>query len=1018
MEVYQNPEFERKLDESGEVFAIDTLYRSVKPQKALPAMQHSSSGRFQTEKATAKSNDKLPRIGAATALEAEKKVSPVKMEEEGPSNTVPNGHLASSGKPHPPFTSHGSLGGGPLIAMNSVWPSGGRVVSPQRAWMTVGGHYRDHGGGFELEAPTASRIIAKLKLLEDYIRSGSTGSYSASGIASNGTADDLIKRITEMEERLADRDLSQARLEQKLHKTELAVKAASASSNLEAKINDIAEKVKRIKASVAKIDTQISAGEARASQLQSAIDQATKSSSARMTALEGKMEAVKTGADKAVMDLGAALGSKLESTRSTLDARLSENAVQTLKMISQSSEKDREETRLALAQIERETARVEARLQEGSQAQTASLTLVSDAIGGQQQRILDLEKQVEMLNGAVAAAGKEAEEKMQGTLAVMLTRMQALEEAAKEKGLENTASAATFMPAAAAAEEEGSSTLAGTVAALQAQMLDINGRLLLQKVAIISAEDSASDNRSSAIQQAEQLATSVGYLAHKLEEMSQRLAAVEDKGVTYKEVVVSCRDSAQAATAATAATTATATEGEDVAQAPVAPPSLSIADSATLLSLQETLELIHARVIALESATTQKTAHLADSAGEGRGSIHTLSEATGVLQQVLERIQVIENRLSVSSPAEVGHGADSATSVTPISLEVLEHITNRIKALEEGTAASSPTSYAAEGAAPSAATAATEGAAELSLRVDSLADELHDRVTELQEKMSNLLQLIVQRVKSLEVMVNGPASASRAATPLELKPPPGSVEVVQNPEVTSLQQQLEAVQSRLVAIESDSIKVPLELKIVSETSPEQVPTQQSRLEEDVASLTVQLHELQERFKTELAAVYASAAAAAAAAAAVLPGTAVADMTYQPLAGNAEGSVHVAMVEQRLNEIREEGVSKLQDIHEKVTPVLQLLVQRVKDLETAGSTSSSAPGAGSVEVATVPLVDTAVIEKRMETMQKESSELSGRISAVEDSLTQKLNAMQGKVTNVMQLLVQRVKALESAAGVPR
>ena len=157
------------------------------------------------------------------------------------------------------------------------------------------------------------------------------------------------------------------------------------------------------------------------------------------------------------------------------------------------------------------------------------------------------------------------------------------------------------------------------------------------------------------------------------------------------------------------------------------------------------------------------------------------------------------------STLEAPKPSDSAAP----SLEALSHLDSRIKALEEKGSSATPAAVAASGESPElsglkatvealgeritsldhkmSATAVAPPAAppgeagdhsaapgadgDLASRVNALTDELHDRVSELQDKMSHLLQLIVQRVKALEVSVGKRTTDSdgRSGTPQELQ---------------------------------------------------------------------------------------------------------------------------------------------------------------------------------------------------------------------------------------------------------
>ena len=203
----------------------------------------------------------------------------------------------------------------------------------------------------------------------------------------------------------------------------------------------------------------------------------------------------------------------------------------------------------------------------------------------------------------------------------------------------------------------------------------------------------------------------------------------------------------------------------------------------------------------------------------------------------------------------------------------------------------------------------------------------------------------------------------------------------------SINKHVEEILGRLAVLESASTGGPAAAAPAAAGGPDL-----ERWDTEVKQLSARLQELEGQVKSLPAASTAPAVAAA--------------------AGSITGGVAPEQLELRLTELHEDGVARLQEMHDKITPVLQLLVQRVKALETAGPSvggdASSSAGAGTG-------ADAGAFQSHVAEIKEAADALSVRVSQVEEGLSEKLNTMQSKVSSVMQLLVQRVKALEARMG---
>ena len=558
----------------------------------------------------------------------------------------------------------------------------------------------------------------------------------------------------------------------------------------------------------------------------------------------------------------------------------------------------------------------------------------------QQQKIAGLEEQVAQLTANSAAVTQQLQDKMDKMMEAMTARLQALEATgptAEREASEEAQVAVAVVSVQPAGTE--ASHLEAAVVQLQAQVADLQARLLQQPsevpaAAAVAAAEIVGDRDTA------QLDGLVGRMEQGEARLQVQIDALAAKPAIAGEAALGPAEAEGAGAGLAAAV-------EELSQ--------------RLAVLEASSQQMPAASAALDAAVDPA---LPDEAVLG----------------LTARLQSLESRV----PAEEAQGQAVAVPAEWEGIQgQLQAVTERVQAMELNLAAmatSPPDAAAQSPPAPAEDAPPTGTPSELTAHVDALGDELHARVSELQQKMSHLLQLIVQRVKVLEVAVKGPPTDGdgRAPTPLELQ---GRADPPSAEEVVSLKQQMEGQQERLSAVEQQLAAVQAGGPAAAVAS---LPDMQ-RWEDEARELAARLQQLEGSINA--GPLQAAPAPTETAAAAQQPG------------------VHPELLEQRLAEVHEDGVARLQEMHDKITPVLQLLVQRVKALEAAGPGASAAASAG----------DSGECLKQVAEVQQEAAALSARISELDESLSNKLGSMQSKVSNVMQLLVQRVKALEGQGG---
>lgn len=420
-------------------------------------------------------------------------------------------------------------------------------------------------------------------------------------------------------------------------------------------------------------------------------------------------------------------------------------------------------------------------------------------------------------------------------------------------------------------------------------------------------------------------------------------------------------------------------EARNPRSAVVPPPAISDPDAAAkLASVQE-------RVNALEQQVNEGLASAAGAAmAAGSGTtpagvaavevdakfvevtrrVDTMQDKmSSVLKVMVERIKALEARPASSPPAD---GDLLPHAAMPLETDArLAEITQRIKAIEERPALqSTPVS---SGPVSAASPEAGAKVAEISQRMDSL-----------QEKTSAVVKVMVERIKAIEAKAASlpptAAESASAATSSEmdaklvgiterinaieekstsLQPGPlahggaAAAPAEAEAKLAAMQQRIDALQEKTAgAVQAMVARIK-----AFETNPPAAAHAPGTDPGTVAAVQSRMDNMEAQLKDGLASVSAAAGATAAAAVAgelAAVQRSVADLQAQvqevaaagPPAAAAvappEGSADLAAVNSRVEAMQADVAERVNALQVKISSVLQLLVQRVKALETKGT----------------------------------------------------------------------------------
>lgn len=767
---------------------------------------------------------------------------------------------------------------------------------------------------------------------------------------------------------------------------------------------DLDEKVKKLKSALPKLDVQLVVLDAKVDKAAAA---AEKSIASRLAIFESRLEAALDASDKKATKSLSVLESRLDAIRTSLQADWDEERKQISVKLAET-----EASRVDLHTKLTEMGSVVGHLKEnlitnGAQAVT-SLNNGSRLIAGEES-MTSLQDQLDKLK----ADSLSHAELMQSKMEAMMTRILAFEASQPRPDAMNP-SLDDYAPLGKL--KEAHEQLADNVKQLTAKVEDCQAKMLMSPQSPQERNDSG------------------GGPDFHFPALSDRLERAEQSGNNLQVQILELTSKVENIAASTLPANTQA----------------FVSDNANTAEIQEVNIVI--QDIQHRLGTLESSAHTLLGAS-ATSSIH--DEA---FQQLDRRVKMLEDKTDVSQT-----NISSETFDLSVLRNQLMALSEKVNALDPRqsvpiSALSPPSDVLVTlGASPStdqssaASIPPSTNTSDLSVRFDELTDELHGRVSDLQDKMGHLLQLLVQRVKAIEVASSIKAQAE-SLNGQEL-----STESHNTPsnqifsEDAKLQQHFDLLQERLAAAEGtlaalastpEANTKPWEVDVLQLSTQiqqlqERITTSDERLDKhllqlsdpssdskpwgvDLMQLSIQILALQERlsatndrFETHSAQPNDAMP---------LPRSQDWEVELIQLSTQMQdlksrvkeissipAGVQQDVLDQRINEVQESNVTRLQEMHDMITPVLQLLVQRVKALETSGpvATSSSSPS-------TEQSVSSEVRQKVMEVSDAVSG-LSGRIDEVDEELSEKLETMQSKVSSVMQLLVQRVKALEASLG---
>ena len=757
-----------------------------------------------------------------------------------------------------------------------------------------------------------------------------------------------------------------------------------ASSDM-TKVTDVDGNFKKMKSALSKMEVQLGAQGLKIDAVRPAAEKA----------MEGKLATFESRLGTAQ----ATAGKKAAENLSALEARL--DAVAASLQTDWKTESKHLSEKLAHAEASQETLQAKltvvesalGHLKEHATAwkkapQTDSSVVDRPKLDAHQGETIAL--QVARLTEDNAARASQAE-LMQSKMDAMMARIMSLE---------STHSSHPALPSRIDSPAIGGDALVGTVALLEAKVEGIQARLDSEKPHDISAPPSEC-NRGNA--DLSELSSRLERVEDMTRAATTALAAVETHALeldTKVQAIVSrgldaglSSDPLADHSALTGSVSAAIT---DARPSTTAAADISKDLSAVIQELQQRLLVLESA--AHQPAPPQPTSPLSQ-------ELSTASPAAATFPD--EAIQQLETRVK-SLEVEAEARLTARLTVEPLDVSVfqvqLTALSEQVRALDQQLASGLPPPL--EGVSQPDASTPTP-TTDLSSRIDALGGELHDRVSELQDKTGQLLQALVQRVQALEV--KGPTGPSDGGgTPsveLTERSSPAPVASDSDQRIETCILQIKELRERLMATEGSLESLAVQsFASVPDTKP---------WEGELTQLSTQVSHLQERLaaadgRLESISVHKSAP---------IPVSQQLEVEFIQLSTQMQDlrvrikemsavppGVQPDVFNQRLQEVQEEGIARLQEMHDMITPVLQLLVKRVKALESAESPAASSSTGELVSMQQKVLELSGVV-----------SVLPGRIEEVDENFSGKLATMQGKVSNVMQLIVQRVKALEASLG---
>ena len=759
-----------------------------------------------------------------------------------------------------------------------------------------------------------------------------------------------------------------------------------ASSDM-TKVTDVDGNFKKMKSALSKMEVQLGAQGLKIDAVRPAAEKAMEG---KLATFESRLGTAQATAGKKAAENLSALEARLDAVAASLQTEWKKESKHLSEKLAH-AEASQETLQAKLTVVESALGHLKEHATAWKKAPQTDASVVDrpklDAHQG--ETIALLQHQVARLTEDNAARASQAE--------LMQSKMDAV--MARIMSLESTHSSHPALPSRIDSPAIGGDALVGTVALLEAKVEGIQARLDSKKPLDISAPPSEC-NRGNA--DLSELSSRLERVEDMTRAATTALAAVETHALeldTKVQAIVSrgldaglSSDPLADHSALTGSVSAAIT---DARPSTTAAADISKDLSAVIQELQQRLLVLESA--APQPAPPQPTSPLSQ-------ELSTASPAAATFPD--EAIQQLETRVK-SLEVEAEARLTARLTVEPLDVSVfqvqLTALSEQVRALDQQLASGLPPP--SEGVSQPDASTPTP-TTDLSSRIDALGGELHDRVSELQDKTGQLLQALVQRVQALEV--KGPTGPSDGGgTPsveLTERSSPAPVASDSDQRVETCILQIKELRERLMATEGS-------LESLAVQSSASVPDTKP-WEGELTQLSTQVSHLQERLaaadgRLESISVHKSAP---------IPDSQQLEVELIQLSTQMQDlrvrikemsavppGVQPDVFNQRLQEVQEEGIARLQEMHDMITPVLQLLVKRVKALESAESPAASSTG------------ELVSMQQKVLELSGVVSVLPGRIEEVDENFSGKLATMQGKVSNVMQLIVQRVKALEASLG---